>query len=566
MPERMATTIRTTDEEPIKMSSDSAIVEDYDASIKELTFNSRPIIQSLTDIAKENTDVADGILNVITNRIYKCIPEQKLFALYLLDSICKTVGNPYNILVGDDIFKLFSHVYLLVNDNVRVKLSNLFETWKLTKSKGTALPLFPKEQTDKIENFLAQAGYKKKSPSSESKKLTNSSLIQDIETIIPIFENKLINNPDSKLTDRYNALIQLKTLLSSQTMKPNELQAVQAQLNSIKQQELSTPKLEPLTPSTTVSTPASSITPATTPGLSFSQIQETPSVINHVSKANELFNVLIISGLVKVDQSLKPGSKPSYEVVLPKNKYIPNDNKNANNEPSINELEELLLSATNANLSEYEKLKNNELMKLSKKISVNSDENNSKNLQTFLNQNQLDASAVQLLYECKSSKCGTCGKRFTTDEQGSTRKRLHLDWHFRINKKLANAKSNVQSRNWYLDDYDWVKFRDEDLLEYSTTANKTAVATTSAAAVPATNYVIIPSTEKNMNNKCIICRETIKATYNDEIGEWCWFDAVRAPNDKTGRKIIHISCFNEANRKREAPDSLNSNVKREKLQ
>lgn len=538
--------------------SDSAIVEDYEASIKDLTFNSRPIIQSLTDIAKENTDVADGILNVITNRIYKCIPEQKLFALYLLDSICKTVGNPYNILVGDEMFKLFSHVYLLVGDNIRVRLSNLFETWKLTKSKGTNLPLFPKEQLDKIEHFLAQAGYKKKSPGAEPKKLTNASLIEDIETIIPLFENKLINSPDTKLTDRYNALKQLKMLLSSQAMKPNELQAVQAQLNTIKQQELSTPSLFP---STTVSTPASALTPATTPGHSFSQLHQTPSVTNQVSKANDLFNVLIISGLVKVDQSLKPGSKPSYEVVIPKNKYIPNENKNPNHEPTMNELEELLLSAANANLSEYERIRNNELMNLSKQVSMDT-----KSVQSFVKQNRLDASTVQLLYGCKSSKCGTCGKRFTTDEQGTKKKRLHLDWHFRINKKLANAKSNVQSRNWYLDDYDWVKFRDEDLLEYSVTTNKAATSAANVAAQPTTTFVVIPSTETNMNNKCLICRETIKATYNDEIGEWCWFDAVKVPGDKSGRKIIHLSCFNEANKKREAPDSLGNSVKREKLQ
>ena len=82
-------------------SHSSIIVEDYGQSLNDLTFNSRPIIDNLTTIAKENPDVADGIIDAITNRIYKCIPEHKLFALYLLDFVCKNVGTPYNILVGE---------------------------------------------------------------------------------------------------------------------------------------------------------------------------------------------------------------------------------------------------------------------------------------------------------------------------------------------------------------------------------------------------------------------------------------------------------------------------------
>ena len=91
------------------MSYDPTIVEDYEASIKELTFNSRPIIETLTTIAQENTEAAEGILNVITTRIYKCIPEQKLFAMYLLDSICKIVGQPYNLLVAVSYTHLRAH-------------------------------------------------------------------------------------------------------------------------------------------------------------------------------------------------------------------------------------------------------------------------------------------------------------------------------------------------------------------------------------------------------------------------------------------------------------------------
>ncbi|ODV65590.1 hypothetical protein HYPBUDRAFT_128458 [Hyphopichia burtonii NRRL Y-1933] len=533
----------------------SAIIEDYASSLRELTFNSRPIIDNLTTIAKENTDVADGILNVITQRIYKCIPEQKLFSLYLLDSICKTVGNPYNILIGDEIFKLFSHVYLLVNDTVRKKLNNLFETWKMTKTKGTALPIFPKEQLDKIGKFLSQAGYKGKV--NDDKVLTNSSLIKDIDTLIPIFQNKLINNPDPELNDRFNALSQLKVLLSNQTMQKNDLIAVQTKLTAIKQQELAT-ATSPIPQNTHINVKESQ-----TPG-----IPQVPPAINHTNKANELFNALIISGLVKVDQSLKPGSKPHYEVVLPKIKYNPTTTSATSiNKTETNEVEDFFLKYTQylSNTTVYEQLKYNEILKLSKKLSTS--KSTKINLQNFINSNDLEQLSLQLLYECKASKCGICGKRFTNDEIGTTRKQLHLDWHFRINKKLGNQNSNIQSRNWYLDDYDWVKFRDDNLLEFNTNnlsneANMIQDNDTTSKPIP---YVVIPSNETNMNNKCLICRESIKATYNDDIGEWCWYNCIASPNDKTNRKIFHATCFNEASKKRGADEDLNSKVKREKV-
>ncbi|CUM65210.1 uncharacterized protein PRCAT00002839001 [Priceomyces carsonii] len=518
------------------MVSDSAIVEDYALSLNELTFNSRPIIENLTTIAQENTNVADGIMNAITTRILKCIPEHKLFALYLLDSVCKYGGEPYNILVGDDIFKLFSHVFMLVNEQTRQKLIKIFEIWKITKSKGSDSPLFPKSQLDKIQNFLNQAGY-----SNNTNNLTKISLIDDINTLIPIFQKKLVHSNDPKLKDRFKALNQLRDLLISQPMRANELQAVQQQLNAIKQQELNNNTIVP----SSVAAPS----PVHLPPIP-------PKPVSN--KANEVFPILIASGLVKVDQSLIAGSRPTYELVFPKVKFEPPSNQL----PSTNDLQDILVNSTLINngipRSAYEQSKVEELAK----IQVQS----SKDLQSFVS-NNVPASSLSLLYDKKPSKCGICGKRFTTDEMGATRKRLHLDWHFRVNKKLSSNSSNVQARNWYLDDYDWVKFKDENLLEYSTTVSKNTGQDSIAKQTENSPrpYVIVSSSETNMVNQCQICREQVKATYNDELGEWCWLDCIRAPGEnKNSRKIFHASCFNEANRKRSADNDLHSSLKREK--
>lgn len=523
-----------------------SVVEDYARSLNELTFNSQPIIKTLTDIAGENIEMADGIANAIFNRIVKCIPEQKLFALYLLDSVCKTVGSPYSDIAGTQVFNLFSHVYMLVGDAVRQKLVKLFVTWKQTLTRD-GLPLFPQDQLDRIEQFLQKAG---RNLDNNGGDITNSTVIADIQTLIPIFENKLINNPDPQLSGRYEALKLLLSLLQSQPMNPLELQAVQAQLATMKQQELNgltTPKSTPK--ATAVSTP--SVTPASTPGL-----PEALLVLSQNKRANDLFSVLIASGLVKVEQSLKPGSVPKYELVFPDTKYEPRKKVTG----SQNALEQLLSSAnSNIHRSAYDQLKFNELLHLP----IDS-KSPAKELQEFINSKKVSSKSLALLYGAKPSQCSSCGKRFSNDDLGKDRKRMHLDWHFRINKKLA-TRSNVQSRNWYMDDVDWVKFKDDDLLEYTTTKQSVAAI---AAPVVAKNepapYVVVPPYETNMNNKCLICHEPVNAVQNEDVGEWCWDNCIRVPGEPpSSRKIVHATCFNET--KRKAGDDISPPPKRERV-
>ena len=347
-------------------------------------------------------------------------------------------------------------------------------------------------------------------------------------------------NPNQKLAERLKALNQLKLILSTQVMKVNELQAIQNQLQSIKEQELASSSSKSGTPTGT---------PSTTPA---------PASLPPTPKANPVFQIfddLILSGLVKKEQEPIPGSKPVYSLVFPQTKYSPSNNEfNPNGT-----LEELLLASSSIQRSDYEKLKFTEMIKVSKSAT--------NNLQDFIKNNKPNSKLRDLLYDAKPSKCSICGKRFTTDQEGSTKKRLHLDWHFRINKKLSAKGSNVQSRNWYIDDYEWVNFNENELLEYSTDVKLPDIGDDDKSAnVITSSYVVVPSSETNMNNKCLICREQVKATYNDEIGEWVWERCIRQPGEsKNSRKIVHVACFNESNKKRSADEDLNVHVKRERI-
>ncbi|GEQ68224.1 hypothetical protein JCM33374_g1891 [Metschnikowia sp. JCM 33374] len=524
--------------------SRSPIVEDYASSLADLTFNSRPIIDNLTIIAKENTDNARGILAAITSRIYKCIPEQKLFALYLLDSIVKTVGPPYNVLAGEEIFKIFSHVYLLVGEATRAKLVKMYELWRVTKTKGSASPLFPPDQLTRIGDFLRSAGYRKPDAVAAPKAATAASLVADIDALLPVLQGKIAASPsDAALVGKKSALVELRSLLLSQKLQPNELLGISQKLAPMKKQELASVSVPLQAASAAPELPAVSAEPAAKP----------------ISRADALFSGLIASGLVKVDQSLKPGSKPEYGLVLPKHKYSPGKN----GLPSTNALEQLLLDANLAAKSQYEQIKFKELVKVSQKLTENGTA--PVDIQKFVSTNVLDAATVQVLYETKASKCSQCGKRFTADEAGAAKKRTHLDWHFRINQKQANFKSNVQSRNWYLDDYAWVQFRDDDLLEYESAPKQDKREVEAPVREVKESYVVIPSTESNTSNMCTICREQVKPTYKDSIGEWVWDACMLVPGSYVGNKIVHVSCFEEANRKRSAEDDGDRTIKRERV-
>ncbi|KAK6460799.1 pre-mRNA cleavage and polyadenylation factor I subunit [Scheffersomyces coipomensis] len=514
------------------------LLEDYAQSLNELTFNSGPIIENLTTIARENSDVADGIIDTISHRISTAPAEQKLYTLYLLDSICKTVGNPYNILVEDHLANLFTQVYQHSNDQTKKKLVSVLQNWKITKAKGTTLPLFGRSVLSEIEAYLAKSGVKP--PPTPATKM-----IEDINGLIRIFDSKFREIPDPKTKDRLQALHNLRSLLLSGSVQPGDLPTIQSTLNDMSNQ--------------------------------INSSQSTPQP-NAGYKAETIFHNLIESGLVKVDRDPIPGSKPVYSLQFPKIKYIkPSAIKTPSSSGSSSSTSSILQDILNSNLhnslhiTEFEKVKFEGLVTISNQI-ANSD------LQSFINTNKPTSTELNLLYEAKSSKCSICGKRFTTDSEGSTKKRLHLDWHFRVNKKVSTNKSNVQSRNWYLDDFEWVKFQDDELLEFSTKGDNSSSGSNSTNKtindndsklldiVANNQYVKVPPRSSNMKNTCNVCHLPVQAVYNDDSGDWVWLKCMKVPGEgKNSRKIVHVDCFNETNKRTPEAELPKSRVKRERV-
>ncbi|KAJ1496818.1 hypothetical protein HMI56_005971 [Coelomomyces lativittatus] len=62
---------------------------------------------------------------------------------------------------------------------------------------------------------------------------------------------------------------------------------------------------------------------------------------------------------------------------------------------------------------------------------------------------RIHPSALELLFPSNSFKCNQCGRRFLHHVQEKEME-LHMDWHFRMNRKAREQGSQIQSRLWFL--------------------------------------------------------------------------------------------------------------------
>jgi pre-mRNA cleavage complex 2 protein Pcf11 len=111
----------------------SEIAKEYDAAVADLTFNSHPIINTLTMIAKENIKNASDIVTVIENRIKNNPLETKLPVVYLMDSIMKNVRGVYINLFAKNLFNTFTGVFARADAQMQRALLHLLQTWRDSK-------------------------------------------------------------------------------------------------------------------------------------------------------------------------------------------------------------------------------------------------------------------------------------------------------------------------------------------------------------------------------------------------------------------------------------------------
>ncbi|KAK4505022.1 hypothetical protein PRZ48_002985 [Zasmidium cellare] len=145
---------------------------------------------------------------------------------------------------------------------------------------------------------------------------------------------------------------------------------------------------------------------------------------------------------------------------------------------------------------------------------------------------------VHALYDAQSNQCSTCGRRFLATDEGREKKSRHLDWHFRMNQRIADPNTNRgHHRNWFVDEMDWIRHKEYDPSTTTATAADTE-ATAKAKKGPQDQFVRAPA--GMTKNTCNICFEEMKSSYSEDVEDWIFANAT-----VHNGKIVHATCLAE---------------------
>ncbi|KUJ08459.1 uncharacterized protein LY89DRAFT_788839 [Mollisia scopiformis] len=149
---------------------------------------------------------------------------------------------------------------------------------------------------------------------------------------------------------------------------------------------------------------------------------------------------------------------------------------------------------------------------------------------------------IASLYEQLGAPCTQCGRRFQSDQEGKKKKAAHMDWHFHVRQRMDEAESRGQHRSWYVDELDWIRSREVEGESGTTTADSSQSSNSAAAAKnPKLQFIPAPDDPALAAVPCPICQEKFEMKWLDEAQEFVWMDA-----KKVGDRIYHASCFAEA--------------------
>lgn len=143
----------------------------------------------------------------------------------------------------------------------------------------------------------------------------------------------------------------------------------------------------------------------------------------------------------------KPGT--SYSGNNSVGNYNKNGNSSNNNGPSNNNQQGSSNNSGGNNLTGLQSLEQ----------SLRSIELSSSSLQTPRKE------MIGVLYSDMLRICSTCGKRFPVSAEGKRVRDAHFDWHFRVNKKIRDGNW-TQARSWFIQEDEWIKYRDETELDF----------------------------------------------------------------------------------------------------
>ncbi|KAM4066877.1 mRNA cleavage factor complex component Pcf11 [Hirsutella rhossiliensis] len=584
------------------MASDAEeVAEDYRHALEDLSSNMRFEISNLTVIARENTEHALAIAEVLQQHILKAPPNKKLPSLYVLDSIVKNVGTPYTLYFGRNLFKTFMESYAVVDHNIRRKMEEMLRTWKdpVPGSMDTR-PVFSHELVRPIENALMKARAASMPQQGPVPGRPRSAMLPHRDTPTP---------PGMRGASGPAGAYPGQPFPQPNGGRPGE-PAPGGFAYPGQQQYPHHP-----TPQPGVSTPA-----AFQPSLTGPYGPAAPAGISVETLSNDIQNLIVamraefshnphdasvqnrLRALLDLQAVVQRTSLPPDQLELIKNKAFAAPPHTTSAALTLDSLLgpgalAALMHATRSPpptqagrpqppsqnaVGLLDRLRQAGMLPPATRASAGAGSAAAHspappptsmlppNIASLLSSSKLQAGqpgieapaaypgldaaslkqqfhpeAVAALYEDLGPPCTQCGRRFKTDAEGKKKKMAHMDWHFRVHQRSTEAERRGTHRSWYVDQQDWLRSRevvDSDHVAAPEEASKQAA---EADKVP--QYIPVPDPSSGVNNVCPICQEKFENKWLDTAQEWLWLDAVLV-----GNRAYHASCHAEATMDRES--------------
>jgi predicted nucleic acid-binding Zn-ribbon protein len=150
------------------------------------------------------------------------------------------------------------------------------------------------------------------------------------------------------------------------------------------------------------------------------------------------------------------------------------------------------------------------------------------------------------IYDFYPLQCTNCGLRYDDSHEGRALLDFHLDCHFKRARRLKDRTKKTLSRNWYLNEKDWItNFSDSNsiLAEKETTDTFLDTATNedssaSEARKESQKSVYRITLTECENGICGVCGELFSKIWAPDLDDYVWVDAVL----NSSQNLVHPAC------------------------
>eukprot|EP01135_Chromosphaera_perkinsii_P009452 Nk52_evm10s1762 gene=Nk52_evmTU10s1762 len=533
----------------------------FASSLEDLTFNSKPIINSLTMIAGDNIGSADAIVDAIEARFMAVEPKQKLPCLYLIDSILKNIGKDYIGMFSQNIASLFVRAYEKVDAKVRNNFIRVRKTWG---------GIFPPNTLQNIDTKLQKFGVApgpsadpRRNPRRSSRDLPDPSVVDDVVT-------QVMGKPPARASDPRQHAPRNRGSDPRRPQSRGQPMGTDPRRRNVNLQnnhrntarEYGHSSAHTQLPQSGRDSRIRSQAPHTIgdhgPSEAELMIEEQNKLIREAEErlasgtlnarkermVKEQLDQLRFNRAKAMD-NLQEERKMEGVLREHNNVSAPRDYEEAKEDtqpPDVNLLLEQLMASgvlptTLPGNSEVNSGDNG----VSREGKHKSSGAQSSTPDIVLGESNLKhrhGGVISMLYENLPQQCTNCGLRFNVNAKDAFAS--HLDWHFRMNRKEKEKLKRASSRRWFMSEKEWLEYKEVDDKDDKPVSFFDTQQSEEEEYETVSCSVNLPDGSEAVN-ECAVCGDKFSKFWSDKAEAWHFNEAIRV-----GTQTYHSRCHKDA--------------------